>query len=119
MSSDTRAPTPSVPSRQLDQVFGVLSAELRRQALSNLAAADGPVPRSELAAASASEGYRESDRTQSDETAAALHHLHLPKLAAVGLVEEDSRGVRLTPLGERVVADLPERLLVGPRPRDG
>ena len=103
--------TPHSP-RQLDRLFGVLSDEYRRQALGYLAEVGRPAPPAELAAAVTS-------RTRGDVRDAdtvPLHHVHLPKLTAAALVEADPRGVRLTPLAERVLDSLPEELSPTVRP---
>ena len=107
-------PTPHSP-RQLDRVFGVLSDEYRRQALGYLAEVGRPVPPAELAAAAASRTRGDVDVRGVDTV--PLYHVHLPKLTAAALVEAGPRGVRLTPLAERVLDSLPEEL--SPTPRTG
>lgn len=97
MSKDSSAaidPAPAVESvASPSEVFDVLSAARRQQVLRVLAEASPPTDVETLARAVAA---RETDRPAEPLPAArvrrvqvSLHHVHLPKLAATGLVEYD------------------------------
>ena len=78
----TNAPSPSERHR-------ILAAERRRLALDYLADRTGPVDIEELAAAIAA---RETDENSPDDdtvrqVAISLHHVHLPKMAAIGVID--------------------------------
>lgn len=101
MSQDTTGatvvePIPSDGPESIDAIFGALADVNRRVAVEYLTAADRPVSRDELVqhvATTVNDGAS-SDGTQHDEVAVRLHHHHLPKLTAAGLVDYDEeRGV--------------------------
>lgn len=106
----------TVPS--IDALFDALAHPRRRQVLAATARRPGPVDVESLAAVvaaiegerSGTDGSRESTR----EVRTSLHHVHVPKLSAAGLldVDEDARTVTRTDLPARI-----ERLVsaaVGP-----
>ena len=76
-----------------DQAFDLLGDGTRRRALAELQATDGAMSLDELAEATASRAEDvPSERVPADrweQTAASLHHCHLPKLADAGIVEYD------------------------------
>jgi DNA-binding transcriptional ArsR family regulator len=91
-----RAPS----SRRLDRAFRLLAAPERRVLLSVLQERDGgPVDVSTLAR-DLSTRLREHDPDRArtpDDLQIALHHVHLPKLEAAGVVEWSDDRVRLVP----------------------
>lgn len=113
-SVDVETPSRTAPeesSLSPDQAFELLANERRRAVVAHLLDARHEVAVEDLADALA------DGRTPPDRIAATLHHAHLPKLAAAGVIEWD-RGeyVEATPLLAdlepflRVVADLEGRL---------
>lgn len=76
-----------------DQAFDLLGDGTRRRALAALQTTDGAMSLDELAEATASRAEDvPSARVPTDrweQTAASLHHCHLPKLADAGMVEYD------------------------------
>lgn len=68
---------------ELEDVGDCLSAARRRRVLAVLDDRDAPL---ELGALAGAVAERESD-TEASDVATALHHVHLPKLEAAGLVE--------------------------------
>ena len=91
-----RAPS----SRRLDRAFRLLAAPERRVLLSVLQGRDGgPVDVSTLAdELSARLREHDPDRVRTpDDLQIALHHVHLPKLEAAGVVEWSDDRVRLVP----------------------
>lgn len=89
----------------LDAVLDALAHERRRETVSYLAEAGGSLPADELLATVAT-GGRETETLAdgSGRHAIRFHHVHLPKLEDVGLVEyeRDTDLVELTALGETV-----------------
>jgi len=90
------------PSR--DELFGVLGDDRRRAALACLVDATAPLPLPALAERVAD---REPDEVAVDDLVVELHHVHVPRLRAVGLVRVEGEGA-----GRRVAAveDVRERL---------
>ena len=92
----------TVPS--LDVLFDSLAHSRRRQVLAATARRPGPVDLETLAAVvSANEGTRsgtDGSRESTREVRTSLHHVHVPKLSAAGLLEvdEDARTVERTAL---------------------
>lgn len=84
--------------RSLDTIFEVLVAERRRNALYVLYRHVGPVTLADLADEVASLEGEAVERV-----ATSLHHVHLPKLVEVGIVEYDTEEalVRLTDHSDR------------------
>lgn len=84
--------------RSLDAVFETLASERRRNALYVLYQSAGPLSVSTLA-----EEVAELEGADAERVATALFHVHLPKLADIGVVEYDTddEAVRLTDLSER------------------
>ena len=74
----------------LEALVDCLADATRRRVLATLADRDDPVGRDDLAAALAGDGDEEGLRT-------ALHHRHLPKLDAAGLLAYDAGSGRLVP----------------------
>jgi hypothetical protein len=104
---------PNRDAWQLDAICALLGDDYRRQALRCLG--DGrETTRTELARAVVE---RRSETDSVEEAAAALHHVHLPKLAAEDAVAYDPGDgtVRITDEGERlreILAGI-ERLAAG------
>ncbi|WP_162224554.1 DUF7344 domain-containing protein [Halorussus amylolyticus] len=73
--------------RSLDSVFDVLATERRRNVLYALYESAGRVALSDLADEVASVEGADFERV-----ATSLHHVHLPRLAEVGVVEYDHEG---------------------------
>lgn len=95
--SDERFPSLLGPGADdADEVFTALSSRHRRAVLAVLGS-EGTASRDELARA-VSERVPDGSREDSAAVAASLHHTHLPKLAAAGLVDYDAATgtVRLT-----------------------
>lgn len=87
-------------SRRLDRVFRLLAAPERRVLLSILKERNGgPVPVSALAReVSTRLGEHHPERSGTPEDLEiALHHVHLPKLDAAGIVEWTDDQIRLVP----------------------
>ena len=85
--------------RRTDQLFDVLADPYRRIVLSRLFEHDEPMSVDVLAAevAEATESWGAgAPAGDSRRIAVRLHHVHLPKLAAAGLVERDDGVVRPT-----------------------
>lgn len=74
----------------VDDVVDTLASERRRLVLAVLQARDEPVGRSALAREVAAYQRNESSPSAVEEVEVTLHHVHLPKLEAVGLVERDA-----------------------------
>jgi hypothetical protein len=95
--------------QSLDATLALLN-DHRRHVVDCLAERECPVPLESLAEAVAT---READadagdaRLDGDEIASPLHHTHLPKLAAAGVVEYDAE--------ERTVLEVRRRLVVDAR----
>jgi hypothetical protein len=85
-------------SRSLDDVFELLVAKCRREALYALSRHDEAVPVMDLVTEVAKTKSASPKRV-----AATLHHAHLPKLADAGVVEYDAeaRTVELSDLSAR------------------
>lgn len=77
------------PDASLDELFGVLREERRRTVLSVLAGRSGPLDVRELARAVAERGHDDPSDEVVEDVHVTLHHVHLPKLAAVSLVDYD------------------------------
>lgn len=71
-------------SRSLDAIFEVLTAERRREALYVLYSRDEPISLTELA-----EEVASAEGSDVEQVAPTLYHVHLPKLADVGVVRYD------------------------------
>ncbi|WP_232686894.1 DUF7344 domain-containing protein [Halobacterium zhouii] len=69
--------------------YRLLSAKRRRIVCGVLADADGPVRFERLAEAVATREAAPDGREEADDVAVALHHVHLPRLAEVGVIEYD------------------------------
>lgn len=76
--------------QRLDAVFGCLAAPRRRRVLS-LMDASGSDPHSVGDLAERLVADSDSDATDGTSVEASLHHVHLPKLDAIGAVEYDAR----------------------------
>lgn len=84
----------------------LLADERRREILALLGAEPGPLSRSQLADAIA----RGADRQSARDVSIALHHNHLPKLEASGLVEYETEAETVAYSGPpELPAALPER----------
>jgi len=77
----------SIPTEQFQFLLGKRS----RIALSVLAERTAPIELSELAAVVASREYDQPGEHVTRETAASLHHIHLPKLEEMGAVAYDQK----------------------------
>lgn len=101
----------------VDELLEVLSDERRRRVVSYLRGADDPV---ELAELSEGVATREPDREadHGDDVRISLHHVHLPKLAAIGVLDYDGRTRtirRLDPVELERLAALADELRGGLR----
>lgn len=83
----------------LNAIFGLLVAEHRRNVLYALRRHAEPVSLGDLA-----DEVAPDETTETDVVAAALHHVHLPKLAEADVVTYDAEA------GTVELASLPERL---------
>lgn len=96
----------------VDELFDVLTAERRRRVLSLLTSRQSPVPVEELAHAVAAEENDAEAATLSESTVRevhiTLHHVHLPKLDEVELIdyERDERTVAPTNTTDAVPIDV-------------
>jgi len=108
--SSTETNESPVTRSSFDQVLDALSDARRRIILQHLADADRPVALADVATAVAgrerTDGDGTDDRTTAKQVAVMLHHVHLPKLEEVRLVEQTSTEITLTPTGERVYRSL-------------
>lgn len=92
-------------SAPFDAVFDALADERRRETVSQLVEAGGEMSVDGLLAAVATDGRGiETVADGSGRHAIRFHHVHLPKLEDVGLVEYDheTETVELTDLGETI-----------------
>jgi hypothetical protein len=99
--------------RSVDELYDVLRAERRRQTLAVLTERQTPMPAEQIARAVA---MRETDASQPRaseshvrEVQLSLHHVHLPKLDAVGLIDHDPDAGTV----ESAAANLPDLLPPG------
>lgn len=83
--SEPGRPAPASDERELthQNVWDLLADSLRRRTLRALDADEGPTALADLA-------ERVADERAADAVAVQLHHNHLPKLAAYGLVTYDA-----------------------------
>ena len=99
------ATTAGPEAASLDAVFDALADERRRKTVSHLAEADGEIPVDRLLAAVVTDsGEVETVADGTGRHAIRFHHVHLPKLEDVGLVEYDyeTETVELTEFGETI-----------------
>lgn len=101
-----------------DELFRALADTTRRHTLAYLRDAGRPVPVPELAehvAAATSQGDAADVRDAVD-VATSLHHVHVPQLTTLGLVEwvDDRRAVACTDRCEALPAAIPWRPSDGP-----
>lgn len=94
--SNPDRPEDSTPRADLDAMFAALDHSRRRHLLSALIDRKGEQPLDRLATDVVA---REDDESREDVTEAArrrcrvtLHHVHVPKLAALGIVDYDPDG---------------------------
>jgi DNA-binding transcriptional ArsR family regulator len=106
MDDETVPPSPDDMEGELpdaDALFGALAAAERRRVLRHLDARES-VAVSELADVLV--GWRTADGAvgpgEHERVVLALHHVHLPSLAAAGLVDRDGDTVESVPLPEPV-----------------
>ncbi|WP_435159562.1 DUF7344 domain-containing protein [Haladaptatus sp. DFWS20] len=105
---DTREQPPSEQSvLSAELLFDVLGSSYRRFVLSNLSSEPKPVPIDELAyrLAAWEDGTTDADVTSetADDVEILLYHVHLPKMAELGLVAYDSETGIIVP-GEKIEA---------------
>lgn len=129
--SDAGLPGYSTSTADLDAVFAALSHPRRRYLLSALATHDGERPLTCLATdvvAWEHDQPREDVCTEAlEHCCIALHHVHLPKLAALGVVDYDSDGDRTVRAADTdqvdavldALADELDTTLEAPLERDG
>ena len=102
----------SIAGSKLDEVFDALAHRHRRDALRVFRSNEGTVTEADLAGEVATRADADGrSSTGRERVAAALHHVHVPKLAATGLVTVDGGTVRLSAGDEvwRLVMALLER----------
>lgn len=100
----TEAVEAAVRIDESGEAVATLLAEPRRVRVLSLLREAGPLPLEDVARAVAEAEAADDEPTEGDVTSVAvsLHHSHLPKLAAVGVLEYDSEERRAA------VADVPE-----------
>ena len=96
-SSDDKTTGPTATGHLTDDdYYRLLSAERRRAVFEALADSTAPVELADLAAAVAA---REGDADPDDETvrsvSVSLHHVHLPMMAALDVVDYDPAATRV------------------------
>jgi hypothetical protein len=110
MSSDVDTELSSLSPSERSRIYDVFSDLRRRYVVAYVSDAGRPVSREELSDALASRNASEradavTELTR-DDAAISLHHIHLPKLTAAGIVEESAEGVSLTEFGERSLSSI-------------
>jgi DNA-binding transcriptional ArsR family regulator len=99
MTTIGSGPDDTVPLTD-EQVMRLLASELRRAALRELAG-DSKMSLDELATAVTDSGYATLD--EPGRVRRRLHHCHLPRMAAAGVVQYDSDTHCIDYLGDEVV----------------
>ena len=103
----TSPPEPSVQRSAIpsfDVLFDALSNAHRRYVVAQLSRHDGELRVDELAERLAAWEAERGEPAAPDRVASMLHHVHLPKLADIGLVEYDPEAATVEPGADAGVA---------------